>query len=147
MQADFYDPDIDLEKNASEEEAKAAFLRNTNHHTLLGLLVPIDEQKIKRPHVHIKSHSFNLYDRGLHKNNKVFKELVRTKDAEVLIDDLIFYEEASTQTEISFCGRALEKYLTTQQELVSSYQKSKFSEELLGILDQREETSFMRDKA
>lgn len=58
--------------------------------------MPIDEQKIKRPHVHIKSHSFNLHDRGLMKNNKVFKELVKTKDADVIVDDLILYEEAST---------------------------------------------------
>ena len=33
VQADFYDPDLDLEMNASEEEEKAAYLRNTAHHT------------------------------------------------------------------------------------------------------------------
>jgi len=30
------------------------------------------------------------------KNNKVFKELVKTKDADVIVDDLILLEEAST---------------------------------------------------
>lgn len=141
---DFYEPEVELDNDNSDfGDLKDGSI---NNHIQIGTLEPIIEKKIERPHLLFKSHSFNLDVRGRYKNNKTFKDLVKTKEEGCLVDDLILYDEQSTQTDISFYGKKYENFIVTQKELSMLYNKKVFAEKLLRIIGDREETNFVRDK-
>jgi hypothetical protein len=93
-QVDFYEPELELE----EEESDGGDLKGgqENTHFKIGELIPIKEKKIERPHLLVKSHSFNLDVRGREKNDKTFRDLIKTSEKQCMVDDLILYEETGT---------------------------------------------------
>lgn len=142
-QVDFYEPELELDGEDDNKEMKEGTKLT---HKKFGMLVPIMEKKIERPHVLMKSHSYNKDVRGRERNEKTFKDLVSTKEEGCMVDDLILYESKETQTDISFVGRQLESFITTQKELKMLLSKKRFGIKLMSIVGNREETNFVRDK-
>ena len=76
----------------------------------------------------------------------MFRDLVKLNEVECQVDDLILFKESASQTEVSFGTGLYKRFIKDQSELHRVYNKMHFSDELVRMIGQKEEITFLRDK-